>query len=189
MYIHGAIENSVSPVSVPAASTQTWRQREPSGGRPCYQRRSQEQPKMLHPRAFMNPTSTLSFNCPKTRPQRTPRAPVTSPAGPSRSPTAPPTASATTPTTTPCWSPSLTSRRVVGPWRCRARVDSRRSEGFVQAFPYKTKMLRTCRVGKRRYGDARKSRRGFKDFCNNGLKSNQQGSEYMKILRCLWAYH
>lgn len=153
MYINTAIENSISSVPLPAASTQIWRQREPNGGRPCYQRRSQEQPKMLHPPAFMNPTSTLSHNGQKTRPQRTPRAPVTSPAGPSRSPTAPPTASATTPTMTPCWSPSLTSRRVAEPWRCRARVDSRRSEGFVQAFPYKTKMLRTCRPGKRRYGD------------------------------------
>lgn len=153
MYINTAIENSILSVPLPAASTQIWRQREPNGGRPCYQRRSQEQPKMLHPPAFMNPTSTLSHNGQKTRPQRTPRALVTSPAGPSRSPTAPPTASATTPTMTPCWSPSLTSRRVAEPWRCRARVDSRRSEGFVQAFPYKTKMLRTCRPRKRRYGD------------------------------------
>lgn len=154
MYINTAI------VPVPATSTQIWRQREPSGGRPCYQRGSQEQPKMLHPPTFMSPTSTLSHNCQKTRPQQTPRAPVTSPAGPSRSPRAPPTALAMTPTTTPCWSPSLTSRRVAGPWWCRVPVDSRRSEGFVQAFPYKTKMLRTCRLGKRRYGDGQEEQDG-----------------------------
>lgn len=147
-------------VRVPGTSTQIWRQREPSGGRPCYQRGSQEQPKMLHPPAFMNPTSTLSRNFQKTRPQQTPRAPATSPAGPSRSPTAPPKASVMTPTTTPCWSPSLMSRPVAGPWRCRARVDSRRSEGFVQAFPYKTKMLRTCRPGKRRYGNGQEEQEG-----------------------------
>lgn len=171
-----------SSLTVSAISTQIWPQKEPSGGRPCYRRRSQEVPRMLHPPAFMNPTLTPLSDFQKTRPRPTPRALATSPASHSRSLTR---ASAMTPTTTPCWSPSLTSRPAAGPWRCRARVDSRRSEGCAPAFPYKTKILRPRRPGKRRYGDGQEEREVVKDFCNNGLKLKQGGFEYMKVLKSL----
>lgn len=149
--IYSWITDSIcSPFQLPPSS-QRWRRRGPSGGRRSCRRGRPEAPKMLlQP---LNPTLTLLHNSQKSQPQQTQRPPVTSPRCLNRSPRTAPASSATTPTTTPTWSRSSTSRRVAGTWRCRARVDSRRSGGSARAFPYKTKMQRTWHRGKRTYGD------------------------------------